>query len=271
MPTKRLRQRIRRRIEYLGAARSDLWQWLTGTRDRELPPLRLQTSGAGDFRKTGDDLLRLLIGLGGLRQSDRVLDIGCGIGRVAIPLTHYLRPPASYDGFDVMPSAIRWCQRHLAPRNPHFRFHLVAVGNSEYRPRGAAASEFRFPFPNSSFDFVFATSVFTHLTGEEIRHYVGESARVLASGGRLLATFFLLNDASTSMLPALGRFSFPVARGATRLLDADNPGVGVAIEEGRVMRWMRDAGLNVQRVEYGAWSIGGPDAPTFQDVIVCVR
>ncbi len=270
MHTKQLRRKVRRTVDYLKAAHIDLRLWLTGKSDRTIPPLRLQIVGFGDFRKVGDDLLRLLIEVGGLRPADRVLDIGCGVGRVALPLTGYLQPSARYDGFDVMKHAIRWCQRHITPEHPNFRFHHVHVLNTEYSARGVAASEFRFPFADASFDFAFATSVFTHLVEGETKRYLAESARVLAPGGRLLATFFLLNEFSLANLPGRSNFNFPFQRGSMRLLDADNPGVGVASPEDVVMESLRAAGFEVRNIEYGQWS-GRANTVSFQDVIVCRR
>jgi SAM-dependent methyltransferase len=265
-----LSRRFRRVTAYLKAAFNDLRLWLTRKTNPHLPPLRLQVAGAGDFQKTGEHLAKMLVEIGGLQPNDRVLDIGCGVGRVAIPLTRYLLPTATYDGFDVMQRAIRWCRRHITPGHPHFRFHHVDLRNSEYSQRGQPASRFRFPFPDASFDFVFATSVFTHLVADETRQYLTESARALRHGGRLLATFFLLNDLSKANMPARAPYAFPFVSGSMRLLDPDNPGVGVAFEETYVADLIRDAGLTIERVEYGLWS-GRPDSVTFQDVVVCRR
>src|SRR5436309_7246167 len=125
MGTKRLRRRARQALEYLAAAHIDLRLWLTGKSDPELPPLRMRFVGMGDFRAIGQELAELLVRVGGLRPSDRVLDIGSGIGRVAIPLTRVLDAGASYDGFDVVERGVDWCRRHITPRHPNFRFHHV--------------------------------------------------------------------------------------------------------------------------------------------------
>ena len=104
----------------------------------------------------------------------------------------------------------------------------------------------------------------------EALYILRETARLLAPDGRLLATFFLLNDVSVASLRGRDQFNFPFVRGAMRLLDPDNPGVGVAIEQHAVLRMAADAGLIVEQIEYGSWS-GRPGAATFQDAVVCRR
>ncbi|MDP8919032.1 MAG: class I SAM-dependent methyltransferase, partial [Pseudomonadota bacterium] len=57
--------------------------------------------GDGDYRAIGVEYLGHYVRLGELKPSDRVLDIGCGIGRMAVPLTQYLDPEtAFYEGID---------------------------------------------------------------------------------------------------------------------------------------------------------------------------
>jgi SAM-dependent methyltransferase len=268
MGTKRLRRRARHALEYLAAAHIDFRLWLTGKADPELPPLRMRFVGMGDFREIGEEMAGLLMRLGGLRPGDRVLDIGSGIGRVAIPLTRILQPPATYDGFDIVKRGVDWCRRHITPRHPNFRFHLVDVRSSEYRERGSDASRFRFPFADASFDFAFATSLFTHLLFEETRQYLRESRRVLAPGGRLFATFFLLDDFAESRLDSLDpRFRFAHAAGPVRYANPDNPAAGVAIEQSAALELIRDAGFAAHEIHYGQWC--GRAGLTFQDVVVC--
>ncbi|HXH38053.1 MAG TPA: class I SAM-dependent methyltransferase [Thermoanaerobaculia bacterium] len=270
MGTKRLRRHVRHLLAWAAAAGDDVRLLLSGERDRDLPPMRLRFVGAGDFRSVGEELQKLLVRFG-LRARDRVLDIGSGVGRVAIPLTRYLGAEGTYDGFDIVRRGVRWCRRHITSVHPNFRFHHVKVRSSEYRESGAPASGFRFPFDDASFDFAFATSLFTHLVLAETRQYLRESARVLAPGGRLLATFFLLNDHSRAVLPLLDRhYRFPVDRHPLRLADAANPAVGVAIDEDVLVDLILEAGFSSYEIHYGQWA-ARPDGVTFQDLVLCRR
>jgi SAM-dependent methyltransferase len=86
-----------------------------------IPPKWMIFTRPGDFISVGRGLLQILRDVGGLEPEEGVLDVGCGIGRMAIVLTEYLGPEGSYDGFDVVREGIEWCQAHITPRFPRFR------------------------------------------------------------------------------------------------------------------------------------------------------
>jgi SAM-dependent methyltransferase len=132
-----------------------------------------------NFKEVGLKLFEQMIDLGQLRSDDSVLEVGCGIGRAAIPLTMYLKNQGKYEGFDIIPQAISWCQKNITPKYPRFHFQLADIFNRAYNPKGKyQASEYRFPFPNESFDFIFLTSVFTHLLPKDLENYFSEITRV---------------------------------------------------------------------------------------------
>ena len=54
------------------------------------PPAELTFCGDGDYRAIGAEFLGHFVRLADLRPHERVLDIGCGIGRMAVPLTQFL-------------------------------------------------------------------------------------------------------------------------------------------------------------------------------------
>ena len=56
---------------------------LLGRRDALEPPKRMIYVGDGDFKKSGQEFLRYFIEFGMLRSDEKILDVGCGIGRMA--------------------------------------------------------------------------------------------------------------------------------------------------------------------------------------------
>ena len=203
-----------------------------------VPPRRLNFVGPGDFVAVGDEFMRHFAELGGLGSSERVLDIGCGIGRIARPLAGHLDAGGSYDGFDVSRDGIEWCRRHYAGY-PNFRFRHADLANALYNPGGRVrASEYRFPYDDASFDFALAISVFTHLVEADAANYVAEAARVLVPGGRLLTTWLLLDDEVRSRV-AGGEAAFELRRvdDVSAVMSEGTAEEAVAFDEG----WVRGA------------------------------
>ena len=229
--------------------------------------------GDGDYRKTGEEIKRYFVDLGGLAPEARVLEVGCGIGRMAVPLTNYLSARGEYHGFDIVLKGIQWCQHHVTPRFPNFRFFVSNVRNDFYNPKGtASASEYSFPFDDGYFDFVFLTSVFTHMMIEELERYLMEISRVLKPGGRSLITYFLLNAESRSLLEAHKSsldFAHPIPSGLT--IDRFNPDRASAHDEAVVCDLYRRQGLSVYGpVRYGSWC-GRKQYLSYQDIVIAVK
>lgn len=246
---------------------------LLGRRQDLLPPRHLRDVGPGDFTKIGEEFLGHFRTLCDLTPSEEVLDVGCGIGRMAVPLTRYLDANGSYEGFDIVPSGVRWCRKNITKRFPHFRFQLADIHNSRYNPDGSqTASSYQFPFPDEAFDFAFLTSVFTHMLPLEVERYVEEIQRVLRPGGRLLATFFLLNQESEQLLAdGLSTLDFSHDVGTHRLLDQRIPEAAVAYEEVWVRELLERYGFEIRdSIRRGSWC-GRRDFLSYQDLIAANR
>ena len=250
----------------------DLRDRLGGRGGRLVPPRRLDYGAHSDFVATGDELLSQLVELAGLQPSDAVLDVGCGSGRVARPLTGYLGEEGSYDGFDVNREAIGWCRRRYRGF-PHFRFQVADLFHRRFNPQGAhSAAEYPFPYEAGRFDVAVLTSVLTHLLEAEADHYLSEVSRVLRSGGRVLATFFLLDDDSRAAI-ADGRsgLAFLDADAHVAVVSEDLPEEAVAYDEGWLRERLAAHGLGVREpVVHGTWR-GTPHGLAFQDVLVAER
>jgi SAM-dependent methyltransferase len=257
----------------------DLRDKVGGRADPLVPPRRMHFVGhaESDFAATGDEFLGHFTALGGLRPTDRVLDIGCGIGRMARPLARFLDADGggAFDGFDVNPAGIAWCRDHYGTDHPNFAFVVADLFNSRYNPTGAqSAQEFTFPYDDGTFDFTLATSVFTHLLEGEADRYLAEAARTLKPGGTLFATWFLLDDGSRAAVGA-GRAALP-------FLDPDQPVAVIsdAVPEEAIAfdrgAWLAAAtarhGLTITAVHNGTWrGEMDPPAPTFQDIVVATK
>lgn len=126
---------------------------------------------------------------GGLwREGNTILDIGCGIGRLAIPLT---TRDVRYIGIEPIAACVEFCRRVFAPW-PNLRFVHVDLNNECYNPRGTISPlEFVFPVEDRSVETVVYASVFTHLGRLEVcKHYLDEALRVLKPGGRIGCSWF---------------------------------------------------------------------------------
>jgi SAM-dependent methyltransferase len=208
--------------------------------------------------------------LGDLRPTDKVLEIGCGIGRMAVPLTQYLST-GTYDGMDVVAEGINWCGQNITPAYPAFRFHHMDVANDLYNPQGRIdPSAVTLPFADQGFDFILLTSVLTHLQATETLAYAWEISRMLRTGGRCFLSLFLMNDCALEGLRSGGnRLTFnPDEVGPTWLANPEIPSAAVAHDEEFLLDMFANVGLKPAKpIVYGTWC-GRPNAVSYQDLLV---
>jgi ubiquinone/menaquinone biosynthesis C-methylase UbiE len=250
----------------------DLWEGFRG-RDALTPPRSMIFVGDGDFRKVGEEFKRYFVELGGLAPDARVLEVGCGIGRMAVPLTGFLSSSGEYHGFDIVAKGITWCQTRITPRFPNFRFFVSDVYNDFYNPTGTVrSSEYVFPFEDGYFDFVFLTSVFTHMMIKDLERYLTEVTRVLKPGGRCLMTYFLLNPESRSLVSERKStldFAYEIPSGLT--IDRYNPERATAYEEKMVRGLYHENRLTIiEPIRYGSWC-GRPSYLSYQDIVLAEK
>ena len=108
-----------------------------------------------------------------IEEAGKILEWGVAGGRLIRHL-HDLTPKTEIWGVDFWASAVRWCQEHLSP--PFYFATTTVVPH--------------LPFPDHTFDLIYAGSVFTHLD-DLVEAWLLELQRILKSGGRL---YFTIND-----------------------------------------------------------------------------
>lgn len=236
-----------------------------------IPPSERNFVGDGNFLAIGLEFLKWFVRVGELKPTERVLDIGSGIGRMALPLTQYL-DGGTYDGVEIAADGVAWCAENITPRYENFRFQRLDLAHPLYNPAGQMRTEeVRLPFKDASFDFIFLTSVITHLTAPEVQAYAREIRRVIAPGGRCLMTAFLLNTpARQGLIDGKGALPFNGAATEREIYAyADNPTAAVAFEEDYLLSFFWDADMRRTRPPiYGRWSGRVSPGDSFQDINV---
>ncbi|MBS0332183.1 MAG: class I SAM-dependent methyltransferase, partial [Proteobacteria bacterium] len=223
---------------------------LRDPRRRAEPWAFVHNVGDGDFVAVGAQLVRHLTEHAGLKTTDRVLDIGCGNGRVAAQLDPLLAGQGTYVGFDLSPAGIAACRRRFRGR-PHMRFEHLDVWNGEYNPGGKLAeAEVVFPVAEGGIDLAFATSVFTHMRMPAMRAYLAEAARVLAPGGRFAFTAFAL----TSGRDASEMFAFEPFDETSKVIDHRHPERAIGHERAAIEAAIATSGLTLTLSKNGFWA-----------------
>ncbi len=267
-------RRLYRAVERTVNRVIDAAETVTGRRDPLTPPRHMIDVGSNsftksDFRAIGEAVFRDLVEIGGLRPDDAVLDVGCGIGRMAVPLTTYLSTRGSYEGFDIALADIDWCSKHITPRFPNFRFRHSDIRNARYNPHGRLrAIAYSFPYPDAAFDFVLLTSVFTHMQTSEMKRYLAEISRVMKPEATAFITYFLLDEDSRRLVSegrSAWNFSFELAGCWT--VDPNEPEIAIAIDAVDLRARYQAVGLTIHDVRFGGWC-QRPHTTGFQDVVV---
>jgi len=102
-------------------------------------------------------------------QFERILDFGCGSGRV---IRHFQsHSQAELFGSDYNPRLISWCQQKLK---------FGSFGLNQLEPP--------LDYPDDHFDFIYLISVFTHLSGPLQKRWLAELLRITKPGGHILFT-----------------------------------------------------------------------------------
>jgi ubiquinone/menaquinone biosynthesis C-methylase UbiE len=120
---------------------------------------------------------RKQIELSGIRPGERVLDVGCGTGSLAILAGIAVGRTGEAAGIDITPSMISTARGKAERAGLTVDFHVASVD--------------RLPYPDGSFDVVTSTMMFHHLPVPIKERGLREIHRVLKKNGRFFLCDFL--------------------------------------------------------------------------------
>ena len=243
------------------------------------PPIEMinviGNAGYDDFRAGGEQFLNHFIKYECVTPESSVLDVGCGIGRMAIPFTDYLSEAGRFEGFDVDDKAIKWCSDNITPLFPNFKFQLSEVNNKFYNPNfPTIASEYVFPYNDNEFDFVYLTSVFTHMLPIDFENYLSEISRVLNPNGVCFITYFLITEDSTALIKARKstlNCKFPVKDCNCLTANPEMPEAAIAYPVEYILDTYAKNNLTLTHpIFFGLWC-GRKNCFEYQDVIIAKK
>jgi ubiquinone/menaquinone biosynthesis C-methylase UbiE len=121
-------------------------------------------------------LHRTLVALAGIRPGERVLDVGCGPGRLAIMAGVAVGPTGEVCGIDPAPEMVELARRKATQAGAPVRFEVGVIE--------------AMPYPSDHFDVVLSSLMLHHLPDSLKRHGLAEVHRVLKPAGRFVAVDF---------------------------------------------------------------------------------
>jgi len=104
-------------------------------------------------------------------KDKKILDWGCGPGRIIRHLSEVIGNGCEYFGTDYNAKSINWCLNHL----PDIHFNKNSLIAS-------------LPYQNEFFDMIYGISIFTHLSEQLHHEWYNELYRILNPGGIMFLT-----------------------------------------------------------------------------------
>ena len=251
----------------------DFYDLMMGKKNPLVPPRNMIFIGDGDYLKIGNEFFNYFLELGQLKPNHKVLDVGCGIGRMSLPLINYLSKDGEYYGFDIVEKGINWCNENINKKYPNFHFEQSDIYNKTYNPNGKElSSEYKFKYENDFFDFVFLTSVFTHMRTNDLSRYFEEISRVMKPNARCLMTFFLINNESRQLIEqnkSTQELIFEMDQYSIAK-NKETPEHAIGFNENFIVKLFKKNKLQIQGTYYGSWC-GREKYMSYQDIIVASK
>jgi len=191
-------------------------------------------SGRADAKKLHDEFA--------VTASSTLLDIGCGVGRLAIGLLAEFGELEHYIGVDVAEGSVDWCRKYIEVHHQGTTFIHLDVANARYSRKGKPIDDtFRLPLADASIDAIYLYSVFSHMETKDVTAYLGEFVRLLKPGGGVFLTAFVEDDVEDVTVNPRGYGP----------LEWRGPLHCVRFNLGFFVNLVKQSGLSVSRLDYG--------------------
>lgn len=205
--------------------------------------------------ETGQEFARYFFEKKLIRPTDSVMDIGCGVGLVAVPVLRFMDGKGRYEGLDVIRESMDWCRRTIGKKFANANFKHIDVFNTSYNPNGVIqGKDYKLPYEDGVFDFIWLKSVFTHMRHDELENYLSEISRVLKVNGKCLITYFLLNGESRELIgKGKSSFNFVYEVDNCLTINPEIPEDAMAYDVDDVVAMYGRHGLSIDEILLGAW------------------
>ena len=111
-----------------------------------------------------------------IRKGEKVLEVGCGTGALAILAKVAVGESGEVDGIDIAPKMIATAQQKARKSNLKINFRIASINE--------------LPYPDNSFDLVISSLMFHHLPVKVKKEGLEEIHRVPKKGRKVISLRF---------------------------------------------------------------------------------
>ena len=148
-----------------------------------------------DYKAICDDAAIQLNHIDGLCY-ERILEVGCGAGRLPMGLISNKMNFKEYTGIDVNKNSILWCQNNIESIDSRCKFEHINMNNERYNSIEDKENNLLIESDvfNKKYDFIYLYSVFSHLKPSDIKWYLNKFFNCLDNNGTIYTTLFMVEN-----------------------------------------------------------------------------
>ena len=253
---------------------TSILEYCSGLDNKTLPPLSLVNNvGSFDYEHFKSEMrsdFEEIFKKFKINSNTSLLEIGCGCGKAAIPLSRIIEK-GIYVGVDVNLESITWLKNNFV-ENDNFRFELINPSNNYYSEdfEEHKINNFKLDLQDKTIDLAFGFSVFTHLIKRDIEIYLSEIYMVFKQDGLIFFTSFIIDEFFYSYREKEQKF-LSVKRNEQNYFQAyKGQDFFCGFELDVYFEMFRNAGFNLVSFELGTWA-DKPGATKYQDRFLFIK